>query len=123
MRRKNLFLWPSIRHFDISTTFYISTIISSIHGLEIKDTKECSTSALYLDVLLKLDTNGKITTQLYDKRDDFNLSIVNFPKASLTSRRSWYYEWFACENGPSSTMHAGGKYFFGGRKQDAEHAA
>jgi hypothetical protein len=30
-------------------------------------------------VLLKLDTNGKITTQLYDKRDDFNFSIVNFP--------------------------------------------
>ena len=47
--------------------------------LEIKDTTECSTSASYLDVLLKLDTNGKITTQLYDKRDDFNFSIVNFP--------------------------------------------
>jgi hypothetical protein len=26
-----------------------------------------------------LDTNGKVTTQLYDKRDDFNFSIVNFP--------------------------------------------
>jgi hypothetical protein len=47
--------------------------------LEIKDTTECSISASYLDVLLKLDTNGKITTQLYDKRDDFNFSIVNFP--------------------------------------------
>jgi hypothetical protein len=42
-------------------------------------TPQCSTSASYLDVLLKLDTNGKITTQLYDKRDDFNFSIVNFP--------------------------------------------
>ena len=47
--------------------------------LEIKDTTECSTSASYLDVLLKLDTNGKLTTQLYDKRDDFNFAIVNFP--------------------------------------------
>jgi hypothetical protein len=46
--------------------------------MEIKDTTECSTSALYLDVLLKLDTNGKITTQLYDKRDYFNFSIINF---------------------------------------------
>jgi hypothetical protein len=36
--------------------------------LEIKDTTESSTSASYLDVLLKLDTNGKITTQRYDKR-------------------------------------------------------
>jgi hypothetical protein len=26
-----------------------------------------------------LDTNGKIMTQLDDKRDDFNFSIVNFP--------------------------------------------
>jgi hypothetical protein len=47
--------------------------------LEIKDTTECSMSVSYLDVLLKLDTNGKLTTQLYDKRDDFNFSIVNFP--------------------------------------------
>jgi hypothetical protein len=44
--------------------------------LEIKDTIECSTSASYLDVLLKLDTNGKLTTQLYDKRDDFNFSLT-----------------------------------------------
>ena len=43
------------------------------------DTTECSTSAPYLDVLLKLNTNGKITTRLYDKRDGFNFSIVNFP--------------------------------------------
>jgi hypothetical protein len=47
--------------------------------LEIKDTTESSTSASYLDVLLKLDTQGKITTQLYDKWDDFNFSIDNFP--------------------------------------------
>jgi hypothetical protein len=32
-----------------------------------------------LNVLLKLDTNGKITPQLYDKWDDFNFAIVNFP--------------------------------------------
>ena len=24
-------------------------------------------------------SNGKVTTQLYDKRDDFNFSLVNFP--------------------------------------------
>jgi hypothetical protein len=47
--------------------------------LEIKHTTECSTSASYLDILLNLDTNGKITTQFYDKRDDFNFSTTNFP--------------------------------------------
>jgi hypothetical protein len=85
-KKKNLLLWPSIRHFDISTTFYLLTIINSIR-MSIRHipmiwkskTPQCSTSASYLDVLLKLDTNGKITTQLYDKRVDFNFSIVNFP--------------------------------------------
>jgi hypothetical protein len=56
---------------------YVDSIYPS--ELEIKDNTHCSTSASYLDVLLKLDTNGKITTQLYDKRDDLNFSIVNFP--------------------------------------------
>jgi hypothetical protein len=47
--------------------------------LEITDITECPTSILYLDVLLKLDTNGKFTTQLYDKQDDFNFSLIDFP--------------------------------------------
>jgi hypothetical protein len=70
----------------ISTSRYIDDVLSinnvdSIYPneLKIKDITECFTSASYLDVLLKLDTNGKITTQLYDKQDDFNSSIVNFP--------------------------------------------
>jgi hypothetical protein len=47
--------------------------------LEIKEITESSTSASYLDVLLNIDAGGKLTTQLYDKRDDFNFVIVNFP--------------------------------------------
>jgi hypothetical protein len=56
---------------------YVDSIYPN--ALEIKDTTNCSTSASYLDVLLKLDTNGKLMTQLSDKRNDFNFSIVNFP--------------------------------------------
>jgi hypothetical protein len=51
-------------------------------------TAECSTIFSYIDILLKLDTNCKLTTQLYDKRDDINFSIVNFP--------------YVCSNIPSS---------------------
>jgi hypothetical protein len=47
--------------------------------LEIKDATECSTFALYLDILSKLHTNGKLTTQIYDKWNDVNFSIVNIP--------------------------------------------
>ena len=31
LHEKNLLLWPSIQHLDISTMFYRSTTISSIH--------------------------------------------------------------------------------------------
>jgi hypothetical protein len=34
---------------------------------------------LYLDILLIVDCNGRLTTILYDKRNDFNFAIVNFP--------------------------------------------
>jgi hypothetical protein len=46
--------------------------------LEIKDTTESCTTASYLDVMLNIDADGKLT-QLYDKRDDFNFATVNFP--------------------------------------------
>ena len=47
--------------------------------LEIKDTTESNTSASYLDLLLPIDTDGQLRTSLYDKRDDFNFHITNFP--------------------------------------------
>jgi hypothetical protein len=46
---------------------------------EIKDTTESDKSASYLDSLLKIDSNGRLTTSQYDKRDDFEFAIVNFP--------------------------------------------
>ena len=47
--------------------------------LEIKDTTESNTSASYLDLLLSIDRDGQLYTSLYDKRDDFNFHITNFP--------------------------------------------
>ena len=37
-----------------------------------------STSTSYLDLLLSV-SNGLLSTKLYDKRDDFDFRIVNFP--------------------------------------------
>jgi hypothetical protein len=56
---------------------YVDSIYPS--ELEIKDTTESSTSASYLDALLNIDAGGKLSIQLYDKRDDLNFAIVNFP--------------------------------------------
>ena len=47
--------------------------------LEIKDTTESNTSASYLDLLLSIESYGQLRTSLYDKRDDFNFHITNFP--------------------------------------------
>ena len=47
--------------------------------LEIKDTTESTTSASYLDLLLSMGRDGQLHTSIYDKRDDFNFHITNFP--------------------------------------------
>ena len=47
--------------------------------LEIKDTTESTTSASNLDLLLSIGRDGQLHTSIYDKRDDFNFSITNFP--------------------------------------------
>ena len=47
--------------------------------LEIKDTTESNTSASYLDLLLSIGWDGQLHTSIYDKRDDFNCLITNFP--------------------------------------------
>ena len=44
---------------------------------EINDTTDAARSASYLH--LEIDSEGRIRTNLYDKRDDVNLPIVNFP--------------------------------------------
>ena len=47
--------------------------------LEIKDTTESNTSASYLDFPMSIKSDGKLRTSLYDKRDNFNFHITNFP--------------------------------------------
>ena len=47
--------------------------------LEIKDTTESTTSASYLDLLLSIGRDGQLHTFIYNKRDDFNFHITNFP--------------------------------------------
>jgi hypothetical protein len=64
--------------------------------LEIKDTTESSTSASYLDVLLNIDADGKLTTQLYDKQDNFSFTIVNFPYICSNIPLSRAYERKMC---------------------------
>ena len=54
--------------------------------LEIKDTTDMDRSASYLH--LEIDSEEWLRTKLYDKRDDLNFPIVNFP--------------FSCSNIPAA---------------------
>ena len=46
---------------------------------EIKNTTYTDRSASYIDLHLEIDSRGRLRRKLYDKRDDFNVPIVNFP--------------------------------------------
>jgi CO dehydrogenase/acetyl-CoA synthase alpha subunit len=47
--------------------------------LEVKETTETASSASFLDLYLEFDDSGQLSTKIYDKRDDFNFKIINFP--------------------------------------------
>jgi hypothetical protein len=60
--------------------------------LEIKDITDKDRSASYLDIQRDIDSEGRLGTKFYDKRDDFNFPIVNFP--------------FICNNIPTTPVHS-----------------
>ena len=47
--------------------------------LEVKETTDTASSASFLDVCLEFDDSGQLSTKIYDKRDDYNFKIINFP--------------------------------------------
>ena len=49
--------------------------------LQLKKTSESPTALSYLDIEVTI-VDGKYSTAIYDKRDDFNFKIVNFPHLS-----------------------------------------
>ena len=42
-------------------------------------------AAPFLDICLKFDTNGQLSTRLYDKREDFNFSYYKLSTQGLDS--------------------------------------
>ena len=56
--------------------------------MEIKEKTDDQYHSSFLDLLLEIDKDSRLRVQIYDKRDDFNFDIVNFP--------------FSCGNIPQS---------------------
>ena len=59
--------------------------------LENKDTTESTTSASYLDLLLSIGRDRQLHTSIYDKRDDLNFHITNYPFLSSNIPSSLAY--------------------------------
>ena len=76
----------------------LNHFVDRIYSIEpkIKDATDTDRSTLYLDLHLEIDSEGRLRMKLYDKRDDFNIPIVNFP--------------FICSNIPAASAY--GVYIF-----------
>jgi hypothetical protein len=72
-------LWNIVLSLDNSS---FGDFVDRIYPIEheIKDTTDTDRSALYLDLHLEIDSEGRLRTKLYDKRDDFKVCPNNsFP--------------------------------------------
>ena len=58
--------------------------------LQLNKANSSDTEAPFLDLNLSI-TNGVVSTKIYDKRDDFNVEIVNFPFLNGDASRSSSY--------------------------------
>ena len=72
---------------------YFDNMISSIYPKELKLIKAniSNNSAAFLDLDISIN-NGKISTKIYDKRDDFDFNIVNYPHLDGDVPRATSYE-------------------------------
>ena len=85
---------PLIQRFAIHNSKFADFVYHTYPiEFEIKYTTDTDRSAAYLDLHLEINGEGLLRTELYDKRDDFNFHIVNFP--------------FICSNIPTAPEYVG----------------
>ena len=59
-----------------------------MHILQIKDTTDTAGSASYLDLHPEIDSDGRIRTKLYNKRNDFNFPFISSSMGQMRSTKS-----------------------------------
>ena len=85
----------SLRYFDdllYTDNFYFDQMVDRIYPTELQLNRANSsdTEAPFLDLNVCI-SNGTVSTKIYDKRDDFDFDIVNFPfLGGDVSRRTSY---------------------------------
>ena len=91
----NIFIRFGSRYFDDLlniNNLYFEQMVGQIYPSELQLNKANSsdTEAPFLDLDLSI-TNGIVASNIYDKRDDFNFEIVNFPFLDGDNPRSFSY--------------------------------
>jgi len=64
--------------------------------LEIKDNTDASRPVSYLVLHLEIDSETRLRTKFYDKRNDFNVPIVNFPSLCNSILAAPVYGVYTC---------------------------
>jgi hypothetical protein len=59
---------------------------SFMKELEVKETTDTASSSSFLDLYLEFDDSGQPSTKIYDKQDDFNFKIINFPNMCIDKK-------------------------------------
>ena len=82
----------SSKIYDKRDDFNFEQMVGQIYPTELQLNKANSsdTEAPFLDLNLSI-TNGIVSSKIYDKRDDFNFEIVNFPFLDIDVPRSPSY--------------------------------
>ena len=71
---------PYIPHPGISMAFYFQGMVNQIYPPELQSNKAITKEApfkVYID--LSIIASGFVSSKIYDKRDDFDFDVVNFP--------------------------------------------
>ena len=87
------------RYLDIDNP-YFERILGQIYPAELhlNKTNSSDTEAPFLDLNLSI-TNGIVSSKIYDKQDDFNFEIINFPFSSLPFLWHIYFSaYLFCKN-------------------------
>jgi hypothetical protein len=59
--------------------FFRATSACLVGKIGLSETTDTTSSTSFLDLNLEFDDSGQISTKMYNKRDDFNFNIINFP--------------------------------------------
>ena len=76
---------------------YIEGMVNRIYSpeLQLNKANTTDTEVLFLDLHLSI-SNGFVSSKIYDKRDDFDFYMVNFPFLDGDVPRSTSYGFYRC---------------------------